>query len=247
MTEYIKNDYNLALGLRRGIETSLKTSLAYFTTIEYEKLRRYFLSKIEYLDLIPELIRANRTLNECKIYLRNKKLTQESQISHLNSEFKLLLDYIEFEKPKQVHVKILFDERDIQTEWQKCIDRKITDPKGAITSARTLLESMLKYILSELKVPYKEKDDIIDLYKSVAAKLNLAPQQGHETFFKQILSGTHSIVQGIGTMRNKLSDAHAHEPDMENPIYRHSEFAVNIAGATALFLYKSYKEIKITE
>ena len=65
-----------------------------------------------------------------------------------------------------------------------------------------------------------------------------------EQIFKQILSGTHSVVYGLGTMRNKLGDAHGSRKAAVKPSVRHSEFAVNLAGATSMFLYKTFKETK---
>lgn len=37
--------------------------------------------------------------------------------------------------------------------WQKALDRRQRDPEGAITAARTLLESVCKLILDDLAIP----------------------------------------------------------------------------------------------
>lgn len=237
-------DFESIVKLQRGIESSIKSSLSYYNTFDYEKTRKYVLSKTEYNDYIPELLKNNRTLNECKADLKSKNIFQDNQLKYLYFEFKPLLDYLEFEKPKQIQLHINFDETYIQTEWNKCNDRKVKDPKGAITSARTLLESTLKFILAYYEIEFQDSADLIDLYKLVSKKLSIAPQKEHEEYIKQILSGTHSIVQGIGTMRNKISDAHAQKPGSIFPIFIYSEFAVNIAGTTAMFLYRTHKETK---
>jgi len=137
---------------------------------------------------------------------------------------------------------IVFDESHIHQQWKKAIERKESDYEGAITSARTLLESVLKYILDEQKISYNENTDLSELYKLVAKSLNLAPEQHQERIFKQILGGANGIVSGLGSLRNKLGDAHGKSKANIKPKERHSELAVNLAGSMAIFLYKTFKE-----
>lgn len=127
----------------------------------------------------------------------------------------------------------------IQQEWQKALVRRANDPEGAITSARTLLETVCKYVLDTKKVLYQESDDLPKLYKQVSEALNLSPTQHTENVFKEILSGCISIVKGLGSLRNKLSDAHGKGIRHVRPSPRHAEFAVNIAGATSIFLIET--------
>ena len=53
--------------------------------------------------------------------------------------------------------------------------KTVDDPEGAITSARTLIESVCKYILDEAKITYDDRQDLQKLYKQTAEYLNLAP------------------------------------------------------------------------
>lgn len=54
------------------------------------------------------------------------------------------------------------------------IDRDITtDPAGAITSAKDLVETMYKLILDKRGVTYSSRDDLPGLYKKVAGELAL--------------------------------------------------------------------------
>ena len=137
---------------------------------------------------------------------------------------------------------VQFDEAHIHIQWQKAIDRKLNDPEGAITAARTLIESILKHILDEQSIQYSENLDLSELYKEVAKSLNLAPEQHQEKIFKQILGGANGIISGLGSLRNKLGDAHGKGKASIKPKERHSELAVNLAGTMALFLYKTFKE-----
>ena len=139
---------------------------------------------------------------------------------------------------------VKFDEEYIHIQWQKAINRKSSDPEGAITTARTLIESILKHILDEQKIEYNDNSDLSELYKEVAKSLNLAPEQHQEQIFKQILGGANGIISGLGSLRNKLGDAHGKSKVNIKPKERHGELAVNLAGSMALFLYKTYMEEK---
>ena len=100
--------------------------------------------------------------------------------------------------------------------------------------------------MNELQVEYSdEKDDIPKLYKLLATKLNLSPSQHNEEIFKQILGGCHSIVQGLGSVRNKIGDAHAQGRKPVNPATRHAELAVNAAGTMATFLISTWENNNI--
>ena len=137
---------------------------------------------------------------------------------------------------------ISFSESYIHEQWEKAIERKSKDPEGAITIARTLTESVLKYILSQQNISFSDSADLSELYKAVAKSLNLAPEQHQEGIFKQILGGSSAIVNGLGQMRNKLGDSHGTNGLNLKPKERHSELAVNLAGTMAIFLFKTYKE-----
>lgn len=120
--------------------------------------------------------------------------------------------------------------------WQKALERKTADPEGAITSARTLLESVCKSILDGRAAAYDDASDLPKLYNLTARELNLAPSQHTEEVFRQILGGCFAVVNGLGTVRNRLSDAHGKGQTPVRPSVRHAELAINLAGAVALFL-----------
>lgn len=108
--------------------------------------------------------------------------------------------------------------------------------------ARTLLEDTLNLIVDERKLNIKDNLDLHELFKSVSKELNMAPEQHQEKIFKQILGGANGIVNGLGSVRNKLGDAHGKKKAQLRPSERHSELAVNLAGAMAIFLYKTHKQ-----
>uniref|UniRef100_A0A7C1P7F8 Abortive infection protein-like C-terminal domain-containing protein n=1 Tax=Agrobacterium albertimagni TaxID=147266 RepID=A0A7C1P7F8_9HYPH len=137
---------------------------------------------------------------------------------------------------------ISFDEAGVHAVWQRAIKRRETDPEGAITLARTLLESVCKHIIEGAGATYGEKDELPRLYRTAAECLNLAPDQHTEDIFKRILGGCQTIVEGLGAIRNKLSDAHSRGPRPVRATSRHAALAVNLAGAMASFLVETAKE-----
>lgn len=135
-----------------------------------------------------------------------------------------------------------FDEESVHAIWQRAVVRRETDPEGAITLARTLLEAVCKHIIEGSRSTYSEKDELPRLYRKAAETLNLAPDQHTEEVFKRILGGCQSIVEGLGAIRNRLSDAHGRGPKPARAAGRHAALAVNLAGAMAMFLVETARE-----
>jgi hypothetical protein len=89
-------------------------------------------------------------------------------------------------------------------------------------------------------VAYEADSDLPGLYKMAAKSLNIAPSQHSEPVFKQILGGCTAVVEGLGALRNRLSDAHGQGKRPVKPATRHAELAVNLAGAIAMFLVATH-------
>lgn len=130
----------------------------------------------------------------------------------------------------------------IHEYWQKSLERVQSDPEGAITSARTLVETVCKHILDGKGVSFKEDGDLQKLYKQTASELNLSPDQHGEDIFKQILSGSANVVNGLAGLRNAFGDAHGKGKRYLKPSARHAKLAVGFAGTLAMFLIETYEE-----
>ncbi|MFK5912755.1 MAG: abortive infection family protein [Woeseiaceae bacterium] len=134
-----------------------------------------------------------------------------------------------------------FDADGIHIAWSKALERKTSDPEGAITISRTILESVCKHILDKSNIEYDpNKTELPELYKKTAKSLNLSPSQHTEEIFKQILGGCSSIVNGLGALRNRLGDAHGKGKSKIKPGSRHAELAVNLSGTMALYLIETF-------
>lgn len=136
----------------------------------------------------------------------------------------------------------LVDWGGVQRSWQATLDKVGTDPDGAITAARTTLESICKHICDERNVPYDDAWDLPHLYKVTARGLDIAPDHQTEQIIKQILGGVASVVDGLAAMRNRLSDAHGKGKRAARPAPRHAKLAVNAAFAVAGFLIDTHVE-----
>lgn len=240
--ENIQNftDYELVQYIQNGLITRATGGI--FDDNFYKLARSRLVGNKSIERFIPSFVKTSHDVQQFWSFIKTKYGTYAERREHIWSEFSPLLQHLEQSNTTPIDTVIVFDEAHIHAQWQKAIDRKISDPEGAITMARTLLESILKHILNEQKIVYGDNLELSELYKEVAKSLNLAPEQHQEQIFKQILGGANGIVSGLGAMRNKLGDAHGTVKSAIKPKERHSELAVNLAGSMAIFLYKTFQE-----
>lgn len=129
----------------------------------------------------------------------------------------------------------------IDEQIRKC-EEKIasSDYAGAITNARTLIETALHGIESELGPGDLSNDgDLVKQYKRVQKLLNLAPDRKDiDDTLKQVLSGLTSVVNGLAAVRNRMSDAHVSTFPAKQ---HHAELAVYSAVTLVNFLYRTKK------
>ena len=168
---------------------------------------------------------------------------------HIWKSFAPLLDHLEDRKSGPADATIAeslasFDVDGVHREWEKALGRRIVDPEGAITTARTLLESVCKRVLEEAGEAYGPNEDLPRLYHQAAATLNLAPSQHTEDVFKAILGNCQQVVNNLGTLRNRIGDAHGAGKRAVRPSARHAALAVNLAGAMATFLVETWQAMR---
>lgn len=169
----------------------------------------------------------------------------QARRSHIYDAFQPLLEYLEGPNRAPADTAISealssFDPDGVHAAWEKALVRRNQDPEGAITAARTLLESVCKRILDEAEVAYGD-DDLPKLYRKVSNELNLSPSQHTEEVFRAILGGCHTVVQNLGTLRDRIGDAHGQGRNPVKPAPRHAALAVNLAGSMATFLVETWQ------
>lgn len=212
---------------------------------EFQKLRKIVLEKQNIQQLVPRYIRTCRDLAQFWQFIKYEYASYAERRDFIWKSFQPLLEKLEL-NDSALSDQIVsgfvqrLDSEHIHSIWQKALDRRISDPEGAITLSRTLLESTCKHILDELEIDYGNSPDINQLYRLVGKALNLSPSQHTEKTFKQILGGCSSIVEGLGALRNKVGDAHGQGKVSFRPAPRHAELAVNLAGTMAVFLFSTW-------
>lgn len=218
---------------------------------KYKELRKKLLNTVEVKELLPSFIKSCSNLNEFWSYIQPKFKTYKERRSFIKDNIDPLLHVILHpqKSPIQTHAMPTLNKlnsESVHEIWLKSINRITNDPEGAITAARTLLENVIKHILNNLEINYSdENDDLPKLYSLVTKALNLSPAQHLEDIFKQILGGCHSVVLGLSSLRNKISDAHANGKRPVKPAKRHAELAVNLAGTMATYLVASWEHNKL--
>ncbi|MBU0719579.1 MAG: abortive infection family protein [Planctomycetes bacterium] len=219
---------------------------------EYFAARHRLLGIARIKAKLPRFVHTCRSLDQFWNIIKPKFAQYAERRAFIWAEFRPLLEMLEAESrsPGDDAVSAVLttiDSDHVQEAWQKALDRRASDPEGAITAARTLLESVCKHVLDERGVAYDDGVELPKLYRLVADELNLAPSQHTEQVFRQILGGCQAVVEGLGAVRNKLSDAHGGGKLRAKPSSRHAELAVNLSGAMATFLVSTLEARSATE
>ena len=213
---------------------------------EFIRLRQMLLSNSALDTLVPRFVRTSRSLAQFWQFIKHKHPTYAKRRQFIWDEFRPLLEVLERGTLSPVDHLVTenlekFDASYVHAAWSKALERRASDPEGAITSARTLIESVCKHILDFSGTRYEDGADLPKLYKLTAEVLNLAPSQHTETVFKQIRGGCTAVVEGLGSLRNRLSDAHGKGQVASKPAPRHAELAVNLSGALATYLLATWE------
>ncbi len=211
----------------------------------YQELRTELMQNPVLRPLLPEFVRTCRDLQHFWGYIKSVSPQWAPRRHHVREAMTPLFNHLEGANSAPVDnvasdVLQKFDADGVHAVWQKALSRRHTDPDGAITSARTLLETVCKRVLDEAGETYSEKDDLPALYRAVSLKLSIAPSQHTEDAFKRILGGAVSVVEGLGSLRNKIGDAHGQGVKRVRPSARHAQLAVNLAGAMATFVVETW-------
>lgn len=213
---------------------------------EYVRLRQLLIASPSLSAIAPHFIRTCRSLGQFWQFIKHKFDNYADRRIYLWKEFEPVLDALErgLVSPSDTSITTKLKQVDaahVQAAWSKALDRRTSDPEGAIPSARTLIEAVCKHILDEAKQDYDDGAELPKLYKQAAEFLNLAPSQHTEQVFKQILGGCTAVVEGLGALRNRLSDAHGKGKIASRPAPRHAELAVNLSGALAMYLLATWQ------
>lgn len=218
-----------------------------FKDEEYRDLRHELLANVGLKGMLPSFIRETRDLSQFWPLIKEQSGTYAGRRKFIWDHFRPLIGHFE-EQDLVPGIELIsdaleaFDPEHVHAIWQKALARRSNDPEGAITAARTLLETVCKYILDDAGVAYADDTDLPKLWGLVAEQLNLAPAQHQENVFKAILGNCQAVVNNLAAIRNRAGDAHGQGRRQVKPKPRHAELAVNLAGTMASFLVTTWKE-----
>jgi hypothetical protein len=214
----------------------------------YKVLREVLIDDEDTRTRLLEFVRTATSLSAFWGYIKDARPTYKGRREHIRAAFRPIMSFLDGAnatpaEPAISEALASFDPEGVHAAWEKAATRKRSDPDGAITAAKSLLESVCKGVLDKTGAAYGENDDLPSLYFLVAKQLQLAPSQHSEAAFKAIFGGCQNIVNKIAELRNKLGDAHGKGGNAAKAKERHAELAVNLAGSMALFLVQTWQEI----
>ena len=123
------------------------------------------------------------------------------------------------------------------------------DPSLAIGTAKELIETTCKTILSERGKPVKGTPDISNLTKDTLKELKLIPEgvpdetRGRDVV-KRLLQNLGAIGNGLAELRGLYGTGHGKDGKTKGLNRRHAKLAVGTATTLATFLFDTHTETK---
>ena len=119
----------------------------------YEYLRLEVLADVELRGLVPEFVRTCRDLGAFWSHIKPQLDRYEERRIYIRAAFAPVMDHLEAcnRAPSDGVVTdalVSFDPQGVHAVWTKAVARRTSDPEGAITVARTLVEAVCKHILA---------------------------------------------------------------------------------------------------
>ena len=121
------------------------------------------------------------------------------------------------------------------------------DPALAIGTAKELIETCCKTVLSERGKPVKGTPDIPALTKETLKELNLVPEgvsdsaRGSDTI-KRILQNLSAIGHGLAELRGLYGTGHGKHGNAQGLKPRHAKLAVGTASTFVTFVFDTHTE-----
>lgn len=123
----------------------------------------------------------------------------------------------------------------------------INDPGLAIGTAKELVETCCKTILTDRGIAFSKKADIPELMKLTSKELELTPDDIPEKAkagdtIRRLLSNLATITQGVAELRNHYGTGHGKAAGAKGLQSRHARLAVGAASTLAVFLAETHNE-----
>lgn len=128
--------------------------------------------------------------------------------------------------------------------FEKAFKQVESDPSLSIGLANSALESIIKKILADGRIPidYKEEDTMSKLINKICKAFNLHVDNNMPKEVKTIGSSLISVCNAIEALRSKKTEFHGKSDEsfvVSSPLY--SYFIINAVSTVGIFLLNFYK------
>jgi hypothetical protein len=143
----------------------------------------------------------------------------------------------------------VFDAKHMADQIQRMESAVDSDPSLAIGTAKELIETCCKTILSERGKPVTGTPDVSTLTKETLKELKLIPEGIHEAtrgadVIKRLLSNLGTIGNGLAELRGLYGTGHGKHGRTTGLGARHAKLAVGAAATLTVFLFETHEETK---
>jgi hypothetical protein len=219
---------------------------------EYATYRQMLVNAPGLSKLVPKCVQVNRSIREFWVFIKPLFPTYAQREQYLKEQFDPLLTILESQEasPSEDETSATiadWDTAHVLEAWEKARNRRDSDPDGAVTAARTLIETTLKHILDECGTPYNAKADLPELFKAAAEQLELDAGKAISGELRKVLGACANVVSGIGALRTMIGDAHGKSKGEALAEPRHARLAIDLAGPMAVFLLEQHESLKESE
>ncbi len=141
------------------------------------------------------------------------------------------------------------DANHLAEQIRRMEDSVRSDPSLAIGTAKELIETCCKTILSERGQEISGTPDIPTLTKATLKELNLVPEgvpnaaRGADVI-KRLLSNLSTIGHGLAELRGLYGTGHGQHGSTSGLTTRHAKLAVGAASTLAVFLFETHEQTK---
>lgn len=149
--------------------------------------------------------------------------------------------------PKLSETARAFDAHYLHTQIERMQAAIESDPRLAIGTAKELVETTCKTILSERGKSFDPTMDVMDLVKQTRKELQLAPDDVPDSAkaadtIRRLLSNLTTVVQCLSELRNPYGTGHGPHGKAKGLQPRHARLAVGAAASLAMFLFETHSE-----
>ena len=138
------------------------------------------------------------------------------------------------------------DAPELQRQIERMRSSVDSDPGLAIGTAKELIETTCKTILSERGIPMNPSWDVPRLVKEARKALTLLPTDVDESSkgaasIKRLLNNLGTVANGLAELRNLYGTGHGKDGKAKGVHPRHARLAVGAAATLATFLLETHE------